>query len=140
MSRFSFGSGFVDGEAVVHRCCTATAVAIAGSSGTPPGLRVAMHFLLFYQFVPDYLERRPLHRSEHLRLAWQAHERGELILAGALAEPADAAVLLFEGENDAAARAFAAADPYVRAGLVTRWSVRPWTTVVGDSAATPVRS
>ena len=99
-----------------------------------------MHFLLLYQFVPDYLERRPLHRSEHLRLAWQAHERGELILAGALAEPADAAVLLFEGENDAAAKARAAADPYVRAGLVTRWSVRPWTTVVGDSAATPVRN
>jgi uncharacterized protein YciI len=99
-----------------------------------------MHFLLFYQFVPDYLDRRPLHRSAHLRLGWQAHERGELILAGALAEPADAAALLFEGENDAAARAFAAADPYVRAGLVTQWSVRPWTTVVGDSAATPVRS
>ena len=99
-----------------------------------------MHFLLFYRFVPDYLQRRPLHRSEHLRLAWQAHERGELILAGALAEPTDAAVLLFAGESDATARAFVAADPYVRAGLVTRWSVRPWTTVVGDSAATPVRS
>ena len=99
-----------------------------------------MHFLLLYQFVPDYLERRPLHRSEHLRLAWQAHERGELILADALEEPADAAVLLFQGENDGAARAFVAADPYVTAGLVTRWSVRPWTTVVGNSAATPVRS
>ena len=100
----------------------------------------AVHFLLMYQFVPDYLERRPLHRAQHLRLAWQAHERGELVLAGALAEPADAAVLLFEGESDAAARAFAAADPYVKAGLVTQWSVRPWTTVVGGSAATPVRS
>ena len=99
-----------------------------------------MHFLLFYQFVPDYLQRRPLHRSEHLRLAWQAHERGELVLAGALADPADAAVLLFEAETDTAARAFAAADPYVTAGLVTQWSVRPWTTVVGAAAATPVRS
>ena len=99
-----------------------------------------MHFLLLYQFVPDYLQRRPLHRAEHLRLAWEAHDRGELILAGALAEPTDAAVLLFEGENDGAARAFVAADPYVRAGLVTHWSVRPWTTVVGDAAATPVRS
>jgi len=49
-------------------------------------------------------------------------------------------VLLFEGESDAAARAFAAADPYVKAGLVTQWSVRLWTTVVGDAAATPVRS
>jgi hypothetical protein len=49
-------------------------------------------------------------------------------------------VLLFEGENDTAARAFAAADPYLTAGLVTQWTVRPWTTVVGDTAATPVRS
>lgn len=98
-----------------------------------------MHFLLFYQFVPDYLQRRPPHRADHLRLAWEAHGRGELILAGALAEPADAAVLLFEGESDAAARAFVAADPYVKAGLVRQWSLRPWTTVVGDAAATPVR-
>jgi uncharacterized protein YciI len=101
--------------------------------------RGAVHFLLFYQFVPDYVQRRPPHRAEHLRLAWEAHGRRELILAGALAEPVDAAVLLFEGENDAAARAFVAADPYVKAGLVRAWSVRPWTTVVGDAAATPVR-
>jgi hypothetical protein len=47
---------------------------------------------------------------------------------------------LFKGENDQAARAFAQADPYVKAGLVTWWSVRAWTTVVGDAAATPVSS
>lgn len=98
-----------------------------------------MHFLLLYDFVPDYLERRPAHRAEHLRLAWQSQARGELLLAGALADPVDGAVLLFQGENDGAARAFAEADPYVRAGLVRRWSVRPWTTVVGEAAATPVR-
>jgi uncharacterized protein len=98
-----------------------------------------MHFLLTYEFVPGYLERRPLHRSEHLRLAWEAHRRGELVLAGALADPVDGAVLFFQGENDRAARAFAETDPYVQAGLVKRWSVRPWTTVVGEMAATPVR-
>lgn len=98
-----------------------------------------MHFLLIYDFVPDYLERRPLHRSEHLRYAWEAQRRGELVLAGALADPVDSAVLLFQGENDQAARAFAETDPYVKAGLVRRWSVRRWTTVVGDMAATPVR-
>lgn len=98
-----------------------------------------MHFLLLYDFVPDYLERRPAHRAEHLRLAWQSQVRGELLLAGALADPVDGAVLLFQGENDGAARAFAEADPYVRAGLVRRWSVRPWTTVVGEGAANPVR-
>lgn len=98
-----------------------------------------MHFLVMYDFVPDYLEHRPLYRSEHLRRAWEAHRRGELVLAGALADPVDSAVLLFQGENDQAARAFAETDPYVKAGLVRRWSVRPWTTVVGEMAATPVR-
>jgi uncharacterized protein YciI len=99
----------------------------------------SMHFLLIYEFVPDYLEHRPLHRSEHLRFAWEAHRRGELVIAGALADPVDGAVLFFQGESDQAARAFAESDPYVKAGLVKRWSVRPWTTVVGETAATPVR-
>jgi uncharacterized protein YciI len=98
-----------------------------------------MHFVLMYEFAPGYLERRPLHRSAHLHLAWEAHRRGELVLAGALADPVDSALLLFEGESDQAARAFAENDPYVKSGLVTRWSVRPWTTVVGEMAATPVR-
>jgi len=98
-----------------------------------------VHFLLFYDFVPDYLERRGGFRSEHLSLAWRAHERGELILGGALAEPADQAILLFRGESPEVARRFAESDPYVRNGLVTRWRVRPWTTVVGEDAATPVR-
>lgn len=99
-----------------------------------------MHFLLLYEFVPEYLQRRAPYRAEHLRRAWEAHDRGDLILGGALAEPADGAVLLFRGEDDRAARAFAEADPYVKAGLVTRWRVRAWTTVVGDTAATPLRS
>ncbi len=97
-----------------------------------------MHFLLFYEFAPGYLEQRGKYRAEHLGKAWAAQERGELVLAGALADPVDAAVLLFNGETDAAARDFAERDPYVTSGLVTRWHVRPWTTVVGELAATPV--
>jgi hypothetical protein len=99
-----------------------------------------MHFLLFYDFVPDYVERRQPYRGNHLRLAWEAQQRGELVLAGALAEPTDGALLLFQGEDDHAARAFAENDPYVKAGLVTQWSVRPWTTVVGEAATTPLRA
>jgi uncharacterized protein YciI len=98
-----------------------------------------MHYLLFYEFVPDYLQRRGQYRQEHLTLAWDAHARGELVLAGAYAEPADGAVLLFTGSSPSGAERFAAADPYVRAGLVTRWHVRAWTTVAGDLASTPVR-
>ena len=96
------------------------------------------HFLLTYTLDPDYLERRPDFRGAHLALAWAAADRGELVLGGAL-EPADAALLLFRGETAAVAEAFARADPYVLNGLVVSWAVRPWTTVVGMEAATPVR-
>lgn len=87
--------------------------------------------MLLYDLVPDYLERRGELRAEHLGLASEAHERGELVLAGALADPADGAILVFEGADASGAEAFAAADPYVRNGLVTSWRVRPWTVVVG---------
>lgn len=96
-----------------------------------------MHYLLFYDVVPDYVERRAAFRAGHLALAWQAQARGELVLGGALADPPDGAVLLFKGESPAVAESFAAADPYVRNGLVTRWRVRAWTTVVGDGASSP---
>ena len=98
-----------------------------------------MHYLLLYDVAPDYLERRVQWRTEHLKLAWQAHARGELILGGALADPVDGAVLFFQGESPAVAERFATEDPYVKQGLVTRWRVRPWTTVVGDGAANPMR-
>lgn len=97
-----------------------------------------MHFLLIYDVADDYLEKRGAHRVAHLALARAAALRGELVLAGAFADPVDGAALLFQGDNDDAARAFAEADPYVKAGLVTRWHVRKWTTVVGTDAAVRV--
>lgn len=96
------------------------------------------HFLLCYDVAPDYLERRALYRDAHLAHAWAAAARGELVLGGALADPVDGALLLFDAAGPEVAEAFAAADPYVREGVVTRWRVRPWTTVVGAQAATPV--
>lgn len=94
------------------------------------------HFLLTYTLAPDYLERRPEFRGAHLALAQAAAARGDLLLGGAL-KGADEAMLLFAGEDPAAAKAFADADPYVRNGLVTQWRVREWVTVVGERAATP---
>ncbi len=98
-----------------------------------------MHYLLFYEVGSDYVQRRAKLREEHLKLAWQAHANGELILGGALADPVDEAILLFQGDSAAVAERFAKADPYVRNGLVKRWKVRPWNTVVGEGAATPIR-
>src|SRR5512136_3109804 len=98
-----------------------------------------MHYLLFYDVAPDFVERRSQFRAEHLTLAWQAHARGELILGGALAEPVDGAVLFFQGDSPDVAARFAEADPYVLNGLVKRWQVHPWLTVVGDQASAPIR-
>ena len=98
-----------------------------------------MHFLLQYELAPDYLARRPAFRAAHLALAWQAAERGELLLGGAVGDPVESSLLLFQGDTAAAAERFAAADPYVANGLVRRWRVLPWATVVGPQAAAPLR-
>lgn len=98
-----------------------------------------MHYLLFYEVAEDYVTRRAPFRDAHLALAWKASDAGELLLAGALANPADGAVLLFQGDSPSVAERFAQADPYVANGIVKRWYVREWTTVVGKEPATPVR-
>jgi uncharacterized protein YciI len=91
-----------------------------------------MHVILMYDLVDDYLERRAALRSDHLDLGRQSLARGELVLAGALADPIDQAILVFRGEDPAVAEAFAKSDPYVKNGLVKSWRVRKWTTVLGD--------
>jgi len=97
------------------------------------------HYLLFYEVGDDYVARRAAFREAHLANAWASHARGELVLGGALADPADGALLLFAGESPAVAEAFAKSDPYVLNGVVTRWRVRQWMTVAGETAAAPVR-
>lgn len=98
-----------------------------------------MHYVLFYEYVPDYLERREPLRAGHMALAKPLIERGELFIGGAFANPADGAMIVFSGSSPAVAEAFAKADPYVTHGLVKRWWVREWTTVVGKDAAQPVK-
>jgi uncharacterized protein YciI len=90
-----------------------------------------MYYILFYKTVDNYVERRAPYREEHLAYAHAAHKRGDLVIAGALDEPADGAVLVFKGENPLIAEEFAKNDPYVRNGLISEWKVRPWTVVIG---------
>jgi uncharacterized protein YciI len=98
-----------------------------------------MHYLLIYDLAPDYLERRAEFRSEHLKLAWAAQERGEIVIAGALDNPTDQAILMFKCDTPETVERFAALDPYVTHGLVKAFHVRQWNTVVGDDAANPVK-
>lgn len=95
------------------------------------------HCLLIYDLAPDYLDRRAAFRDAHLALAWRSADEGHLILGGAVGDPVESALLLFD--DAASAAAFAAADPYVANGLVLSWRVVPWFTVAGSEAATPLR-
>jgi uncharacterized protein len=95
------------------------------------------YFALVYEVVDDYLSRRGAYRDDHLRHARQAYDRGELLLAGAFADPADKALLVFRADDQTVAESFARADPYVVNGLVTHWEVRPWTVVIGSIDSVP---
>ena len=91
------------------------------------------YYVLFYKTIDDYIEQRIPFREEHLALASKAQKDGSLVMAGALAEPADGALLVFKGSSPEVAASFAENDPYVKNGLITEWSVRPWTVVIGGT-------
>lgn len=93
-----------------------------------------MYYILFYKTVEDYIEKRAPYRDEHLALIKKAHENDLIVMAGALADPADGAVLIFKADGPELAEEFARKDPYVKNGLITEWHVRPWTVVVGGDA------
>lgn len=90
-----------------------------------------MYYLLFYDYVDNILERRKPYRAGHLALTQEYVDRGELLLGGAYAEPADGAALVFKVDDKARIEAFVERDPYVVNGLVTAWRIRAWNVVVG---------
>jgi uncharacterized protein len=96
-----------------------------------------MHFILIYEVVDNYVEKRVAYRRDHLALAQKAFDAGELVMAGALADPVDGSVFIFRGTTPEAAERFAQNDPYVLNGLTTSWRVRKWNTVLGDGAVPP---
>lgn len=98
-----------------------------------------MDFMLLYDVTTEYMVRRGEYRAEHLRLAWEYADRGELLIGGALEDPVDGAVLVFRCASRDTVEGFVARDPYVAHGLVSAWRIRPWRTVVGSAAASPLR-
>jgi uncharacterized protein YciI len=90
-----------------------------------------MYFVLLYEVVDDFINRRAPFRPEHLRLVEEAYRHGELVMAGAFSDPVDGAALVFRANDAAVATRFAENDPYVTNGLVTNWRVRGWNVVVG---------
>jgi len=94
------------------------------------------YYALFYEVVEDFVTRRATFREEHLRLAREGHKRGEIVLAGALAEPADRALIVFHADKSQVEN-FVRKDPYVVNGLVKKWEIRPWSVVIGNENVPP---
>jgi uncharacterized protein YciI len=90
-----------------------------------------MYYMLLYEVVDDFINRRAPFREEHLGMARKAQERGELFMAGALSDPVDGAALVFKTEDRAVPERFAENDPYVKEGLVRSWKIRKWNVVIG---------
>ena len=90
-----------------------------------------MYYLLLYDVVDDYINKRAPFRDEHLRIAREAEKEGQLLMGGAFANPVDGAALIFKTEDRAIVENFVKNDPYVKNGLVTSWKVHQWTVVIG---------
>ena len=90
------------------------------------------YYVLIYHLVDDYMIRRGKFREEHLKLAKELNERGEMILAGAFSDPPDKALLIFHVADKSVIEDFIRNDPYVKNGLIAKWEIRAWTVVIGN--------
>lgn len=90
------------------------------------------YYILFYQTIDNYIEKRAPYRDKHLSYARKAYTDGILVMAGAYEDPADGAALIFKGDSPDVAAEFARQDPYVKNGLIKDWHIRSWRVVIGD--------
>ena len=96
--------------------------------------RLMKYFALTYDVVENFAERRMPFRGSHLKMAQDAHERGEIVMAGALGYPPQKALIVFHATDGVVTERFAENDPHVTNGLVRSWSVQPWNVVIGGAA------
>jgi uncharacterized protein len=90
------------------------------------------HYALIYEVIDDYVARRAAFREEHLGYARTSEDRGELVLGGVFTDPVDQALLIFRAPDASIVEEFARHDPYVRNGLVKKWTVRPMAVAIGN--------
>jgi len=91
------------------------------------------YFALFYDVVDNFADKRMPFREPHLKLINEAHQRGEIVMAGPLGDPLEQAMIIFRAADASTPENFARNDPYVKQGLVKNWRVKPWNVVVGGT-------
>ena len=90
-----------------------------------------MYFILTYQLVDNYIEKRTPYRPSHFELVKEFIATGELIMGGAF-DDEEQAILVFKVDDEAKIKAFTSRDPYVANGVVDSWAIRKWNMVTGD--------
>lgn len=88
-------------------------------------------FAVKTHFVEGVAEKRAPHREAHLAHLRAMHERGMLIMGGALLDPMDAGLLILRAETREEIERELAADSYAQNGIWTNIEVREWNVVVG---------
>lgn len=96
---------------------------------------------LQYKYVPDILTLREPYRAAHLAHAAKAVEDGKLMFIGPLgdatgavpSDPVDGALFIFDKCTRDEVSEYARADPYHDGKLITEWTVRQWSVVMGTA-------
>jgi uncharacterized protein YciI len=86
-------------------------------------------FALYYDYVPNIVERRAPFRAAHLELYREWRADGRLMMGGAVGDPPHGALIVFDVDSAAEVEEFASVDPYVLNGLVTARRIEPWAVV-----------
>lgn len=97
-----------------------------------------MLFVLIGRDGPDGKALRAIHRSAHLANLSPLSRAGKVRFAGPLRNEAGdptGSVVVFEADDLASARAFAASDPYVTGGVFAEWTVEETAQVFPEAAA-----
>lgn len=100
------------------------------ASSTPPVLEKT--FLLEYSYVPDILEKRTPYRPDHIKLAEALQKEGVIVAGGATGSPPSGALFIFSAAGPEIVEKFVKSDPYFLNSLVTKYSIKEWTVVVGS--------
>lgn len=83
-----------------------------------------MKYLLLYDTPPDVLEKAPLHFDDHRAALQPYRDAGTSLFASPLDDPRNGAISVWR--DRASAEAFAAVDPFVQRGVVSRWQIIEW--------------
>ncbi|MDQ1287365.1 MAG: hypothetical protein QG622_930 [Actinomycetota bacterium] len=94
-------------------------------------------FVVIYRYVPDMEHRRAPHRDEHLRWIHELAEQGRMLLAGAVQDPVDSAILVMRATDLHETRRLLIDDPYAKANLITEVVARPIGLAIGGSGEGP---